>query len=317
MNRFVRLLILAVLVAALGAGCGNEFEPTSIRLEAKGELTVGEMVQLEVIGIDAEGREEPITEGLSFTTSNEYVASVDASGLVTVHSRAPVTITAKADLGEKGSFEAKIETTPICHYPEENWGLSHGMTVPPLRWNAMDPYGQPYSLRLEDVYCNLEWRGVQTLHLVFSAGWCGPCTQYAGMLSAMSKDLNALGMRIATIELDTLVPGQDADHRFAYDHLKKIADSVGAPVSGFAAGLRDTFLAGDEDNYREELRKFVVVFPTRLIVRTRDMRVIADGSANGPWSGTHFPLMDIAANPEGDWSTPDSNGEPIPTEPNE
>lgn len=306
----IRLAVLAALALVLAAGCGEEFEPTSLKIVPKGDLTVGETAQLEVIGIDDEGREEAITEGLSFKSSNEGVATVDENGLVTVHARAAVTLTATADLGESGTLEATFETTPICHYPAHDMALSDGKVVPPLRWQAKDANGMPFEFKMEDVYCNLEWRGVNTLHLVFSAGWCGPCTEYARYLSPLSGTLAQKGMRILTVEMDTMFRGQDADTNFAFDHLKKIA----TPVSGFSAGLRNTYLAGHEKNFRDVLRQFVTIYPTRLIVRTADMRVIADGSVDGPWRQTTFPLEDIAANPNANWSQPGAGGTPQPIE---
>lgn len=312
MNARIVWGIAALLVAS---ACG-EFQPTSLEIVPKGELTVGETTQLEVFAVADDGQEEAVTEKLAFTSSDEAVATVDESGLVTVHARGPLTITATADMGEHGVLEGALgETTPHCEYPAHRGRLGQNEVIPPLSWIARRPTGEPFEFKLEDVYCNAEWRDVKTIHFVFSAGWCDPCSEYARALSPVSAQLRDLGMQIVTIEVDTTRAGQPANTNFAYDHLKRIAE----PVAGIAAGDLQTMIEGAPEGGKNFLRNsgFIGVFPTRSIVRTRDMRMIADASISGPWSGYGFPLGEIAADPEADWSkpttgTPESPGEETP-----
>lgn len=302
------------LLLLMTAACGEEeFRPTSLRLTMESDLAVGETSQIEVFAVADDGREEPVTENIQFATSDEAVATVDETGLVTVHARGPLTITATADLGEHGVLEGEFgETTPKCEYPEHDGTLGGGKVVPPLRWFAKLPSGQDIDFNLEDVYCNAEWRGVTTIHFVFSAGWCGPCTDYAKELSRKANRLRQLGMQIVTVELDTLTPGEPANTEFAYEHLSRISN----PVAGIAAGDLNTILIGAPQNGRNFLRRsgFIASFPTRSVVRTRDMKMIVDGSHKGPWYQYVFPLEEIAAAPEADWSNPTGD---LPEQPNE
>lgn len=304
------LSVVAALVLLLGAACG-EFEPTSLRLVTHGEFLRDQTVQIEVIGIDDDGNEEVLKKGLTFRSSDERIATVDPNGLVTVHAGGPVTIsvTAKLDSMEK-PLEASIETRATCQYPEFDLKFGQGKVVPPLAWPAFLSNGDPIYFKLEDVYCDADWEWVKTIHFVFSAGWCGPCSDYARYLSGISAQLRREGMQVVTIELDTLIPGTPASTEFAYNHLKNLAE----PIAGIAAGDLQTYLEGAPGNGNNFLRTsgFVQYFPTRSVVRTRDMRMIADASATGPWANLNLPVLEIAKNPDADWSkpTPGAPGQP-------
>jgi hypothetical protein len=319
MKARIGLGALSALLLVVGFGCAEDeeepFRPTSIKLVAHGEFLRDEVFPLEVIGVDDSGKEVKLEEDLTFVSSNEEVATVDEKGVVTVHAGGPVTITATyaGDTASGDALEAFVEARATCVYPEYELTLGQGKVVPPLFWPARRPNGEAFIFRLEDVYCDAEWQWVKTIHFVFSAGWCGPCSEYAKYLSSVSGQLRREGMQVVTIELDTLIPGTPATTDFAYNHLKNLAE----PIAGISAGDLQTFLDGAPNNGNNFLRKsgFVQYFPTRSVVRTRDMRMIADASATGPWSEKALPLLDIARDPEADWSKPDSTTPGQPGEP--
>lgn len=318
MKARIRLAVSAALLLALATGCG-EFTPNSLRIEAKDPLTVGQTTKLRVIAVSEDGEEQEAPGPFEFASSNPGVATVDEDGLVTVHARGDVTLTVKTEWEDGTALEGSLrEARPICNYPAFNDQLGHGKVMPPLSWRAYSSDGVPVTLRMEDIYCNVEWRDVKTVHFVFSAVWCNPCTNYARQLALVAPALKEMGMQIITVEIDSATPGIPVDTNRAYQHLKKIAD----PVAGFSAGDLDTRLPGAEADGANFLRKYMqeaapggaAVFPTRIIMRTSDMSIIADASAGGEWSGFGFPLDKIAQNPDGNWKLPSSGSETVPGE---
>jgi len=316
----------AVAALLLGTACGggdDEFVPTSLRLVTNGEFLRDQTVQIEVIGIDDKGKEQVLDEGLSFSSSDERVATVDETGLVTVHAGGPVTITVTAKLDSmKTPLTATIETRATCEYPAYDTVLGQGKVFPPLAWPAYLPNGQPIFFKLADVFCDADWDWVDTIHFVFSAGWCVPCSNYAMQLSQEAGALRREGMMVVTVEIDTTSPGVPADANFAIDHLTELAHKAGVDQpAGIAAGDLDTHIWDEAtQSYvrsKNFLRRsnFIGFYPTRSIVRKRDMRMIVDGSANGPWAGYAFPLLDIARDPEADWSKPSGGIGEEPVEP--
>ncbi len=298
-----RIGLGAATLLLLATACGDN-PVTSLRIVPSSDLKVGETTQLEVFAIHEDGSEKPIKEKLSFESSDEAVATVDETGLVTVHRRGPLVLTAKADVGDDGVVEGTLEKTPRCEYPAHNGKLGNGEVIPPFRWRAKLPSGRDIDFRLEDVYCNVEWKDVKTIHFIVSAGWCPYCNEYARELSSKDGLLRSLGMQVVTIEIETSMPGGPADTEFAYRHLKSLRE----PVAGIVAGDLNTVLPGAPLNGRNFITRsgFAAALPTRTIIRTSDMKMIADASVTGPWSGYGFPLEAIAKNPELDWSTPEA-----------
>lgn len=131
------------------------------------------------------------------------------------------------------------------------------------------------------------------------AGWCSSCTHYKRQLVRRAETLRNLGMLIVVIELQTKTVGQPADTAFAYAHAKALTD----PPPWIVAGDLDTVLANSPDEGQGFIRRsgFVTLYPTLIVVRTRDMNLIVDGSPNGSWAGRTLPLEQIARDPEKLW----------------
>lgn len=258
------------------------------RLELRGEgaWAMGETVQLSVVGIHPGGRETPIADGVTFSSSNDRIATVDATGLVSVHARGPVTVTASA-AGLEGTLFART----TCDYPRYSPQLQWDRVMPPLSWPAKWPDGSDFELDLEAVYCDAEWSNVQTMIFVISAGWCTPCTLYAQRLELETEALAALGAQIVIMEAQD-TDGLPADVEFAYRHVDRI---TGTPP-GIMIGDADT---RPEANFVQN-SAIVRAFPSVFVVRTRDMKIIADQNR----SDYYLPLQQIAADPEADWSNP-------------
>lgn len=309
----IRRLVFFFLLSLL-AGCGAEEAngpakeapekeetppvPVALRLVAEGEFLVGETIQLHPSLIMDDGSEIPVSEGVVYESSNEEVATVDPSGLVQVVAGGEVTIRAIAthDLAVE-PLEAEIGGVATCTYPEFDTSLGQGNTVPPFAWNAMTQDGEPIFFSFADLHCNAEWKWVKTVHLVLSAGWCTSCTGHKRTLSMKRETLRSLGMLVVIVELDTMNNREPADTAFAYDHVRSTTQNV----PGIVAGDLDTFLGeSPAPNYFRQ-SGYVGFYPTKAVIRTRDMRMIADGSENGPWAGRDMPLEQMARFPDIDW----------------
>ncbi|AKU91546.1 hypothetical protein [Vulgatibacter incomptus] len=315
----------AVLLAAFGCGTsigeaagpdgnGNgihqdpqpaaAFVPVSLALRADAPFRVGTTVKLRAVGTDAKGEEKTLTSGVTFSSSDEGLATVNGKGLAEFLAPGPVSFT--ATLGE---LSAKIEERSRCEYPRFSAEIALDRTMPPLSWPAKRPDGTSFDLNLEDVRCSPEWADTQTIMMVLSAGWCGPCTNFSKWLAGVAKNpdgsggalpagtpapfqqFDELGMKIVIVELQNL-QGNPAGVDFAYSHIK--SDTKGN-VPSIAVGGGDTVPGDffDRSTYLE-------FFPTIFVVRTRDMRIIADGKISG--QNQSMPFARIAKDPEADWT---------------
>ena len=297
-------LVVVASATVLSWGCGDdelrrneeEFVPTALALRADAEFEVGSTVQLRVVGSRG-GVEREFHEGVVFGTSNSDVATIDEHGLVKVVAGGPVTFTAV-----RGDLEATLDARATCEYPRFSPDLTLGRVMPKLSWrSAWTREGRWFEFNMEDVYCDADWKDTKTLTFVISAGWCGPCTEYAKNLSKRYENLEALGMKIVIVEVDTKRYGEPADSNFARDHLVentgdgKSGDMVPGITVGDADTVPSTFIRESRPTW---------TFPTAFVVRTRDMRVIADGER---WRPTALPLERIAADPEADWTVTGGN----------
>lgn len=263
-------------------------EKIEVRLDGADETTylpqllIGDTSRLRTFAIAGE-LEFEVGE-VSYEVSDEAFASVAADGTIEGVAGGHVTVTASA-LGK--TAEAVIDVT--CQYPHFSPKIELGRVIPNLAWPAKWPDGTDFRMSMQDVYCHESWKDVETFTLVLSAGWCNPCTMYAQMLEEKVDQLTALGMQTMIIEVQTYTDAL-ADLEFAWMHLNTITDRVPSIV----AGDLDTEPASGFLQNSEILQ----AFPTVLVVRTRDMRIIAD---QGRWR-TWMPLEQIAADPERDWT---------------
>lgn len=298
-----RIGLIAVASATfLAWGCSDEelkvheevWEPTALELraDADADFKVGSTVQLRVFGLRGE-EEREIEEGVVFGTSDPAVARIDERGLATMVAGGPVTFTA-----EFGDLDATLEARATCDYPSSSRKLLLGQVMPPVTWySAFDREGRWFELNMADVHCDADWKDTTTMAFILSAGWCGPCTQYAKDLSKQYERLEALGMKIVIVEVDTTRHGEPADADFARMHLvKNTGDGkTGDMVPGIALGDGDSeprnFIRGSG---------MIDGFPSAFVVRTRDMQVIADSKR---WKPSRLPLERIAADPDADWSS--------------
>lgn len=321
MFSFRRILPLA-LVAFLFPACGGDADcleagdpacksgaaeverepprPLALRLEVvEGEFKVGTEVQVRALFEMDDGTELPVTEGLAFESSREDVATIDETGLIEVVAggEAQIRATGSHELLEE-PLVGELEISASCDYPAYSDGIGQGKTLPPLAWPAKKRDGTSFEFRLADVHCHADWKWAKTIHIAFTAAWCGPCTDYVRGLTSKASKLREFGMEVVILELETQQRTL-ASTDFAYLHVKSITNGM---VPGIVAGdLQSMHEGTGAEGGIIRSTGFVKVWPTRIVLRTRDMKVIADASSTGPWSGRQLPLENIASAPEMDW----------------
>jgi hypothetical protein len=275
--------------AAPPAGDAGPRTATSIALAPSSfmELKRGETHALHVTATYDDGTTGDVTAQATFETSNADVATVDGAGTLTVVRGGPVTITAHL-----GDLQATLSATATCDYPRFGNAIRYGAIMPPLYWeHAFQPDGSQFDFKLADVYCNADYKDVKVVFIIVSAGWCTPCTLYAQRLRPDAEAIRRAGGLIAIMEVQT-EDYTPADNAYAQRHIQHII--------GDAYAIR----IGDHDTKPRadwvEAQPLVTFFPTVIAVRTSDMKVITDSAR----SQYYLPLIQIAENPEMDWSNP-------------
>lgn len=251
------------------------------------EFKRGEPEQLTVTATYDNGETKPVTEVITWETSNADVATVDANGLVTPLRGGAVQITATFQ-GQSVTLDA----TTTCDYPRFARALVYGAVMPPLFWeDAFHSDGSKFDFRLEDIYCDVAYKDVKVAFFIISAGWCTPCTLYAQRLIPEAPFIKEAGGEIIIVESETADYGP-ASNAYAQSHVDHII--------GDAYAIR----VGDHDTnpFADFLHRqpLVQAFPTVIAVRTEDMQVISDSNH----SMYYLPLRQIAEDPHADWSNP-------------
>lgn len=302
-----------------GGGGGGDDPPPDERVEPPAEVIEG-LVAIEVtmrpaydlvVGLprDFHARgiyEDPannreLTDLVTWASSDEAVLSFDDPehpGRAMVHAARAGQLTVTATLGD---LSGTLVVGDDCAYPAFTSNIVTGATMPALEWDlARRPDGSrgPFSLR--DVYCG-EAEGVPPAIYIFvlGANWCGACTHHMAELAREADALREAGAQLVFIGVeDASYEPADTD-----ETLQTLGGAVGpAPV----------YIAGDADagGVIASSGAFTAL-PSLVVVRTRDMRVIADNSTGA--AGLDFHA--VAADPDAGWENPpppmiDSNCEP-------
>jgi hypothetical protein len=255
------------------------------------EVTIarGETVNLNAIIKWSNKTEEEGTTKVTWSSSAPRVLSVDAEGLVTGLAGGEATITATH---EGVSSTATVFST--CSYLEDAGDtIDFGITMPNMYWSdAFDKAGEPISISMEDVYCSAEWNDVTALFFVLSTGWCPYCPDYMRNIAAQIENIEAAGGRMILVEVqdNAGAPGDSSD---ALHWLEMI---VGRNVA-MGVGDRDVDPSGIWGR-----SPLLVAFPSTLVVRKHDMKLIADQMR----ANNTLPFATIANNVDLDWSDPDN-----------
>lgn len=177
-----------------------------------------------------------------------------------------------------------------CGYPQpEGWDI--GQVVPNVVWT--DGYwadGTRQTLDLEEFHCSDEWDEYNSVHFIITTGWCPNCPNYISYVDGIGAQVEAAGGLVVFLTTETS-GGEPATNDYAQEHTTpyapnntglRIGDGDGVPAMSIGSSPTIQFV------------------PTSLIVRRSDMTVITDQRA----SEYNLPFVEIAGDPELDWSNP-------------
>ncbi len=288
-----------------------------VDLSGSRPLFSGQTKAFVATGVYVDGTERDISEEVEWTSSNTEVASfAEAPTAATAAVQAEGKTTISAALGPiSGSYNTCTYPSDFSQYLRPIWVEGDGECpcslqppVPYVYWeNAHYPEGVVKPFRFADVHCDED---ISILVFVAGTTWCGACSTYARRIAEFSEELEAAGGRVVFIELENNdrepCTSEEADR-----HLSNVIGDVGIRV-------------GDADTRPGNggyiaVSNVVRAYPTVFVVRTSDMRIIADDSTGA----RELDLIEVARNPDQDWSRPEppmieSNcgGQEESTEPN-
>jgi hypothetical protein len=271
----------------------EEVTLASLKVVADRDVTRYNTSTLSVMAVMSDASEMTVTEGLTWSSADDTIATVDETGMVYGVRMGDAQITASYE-----GIEATWSGTVGCRYPNFPNALRINNVVPAIGWNdAHRPDGTQFRFTLEDFYCSDEWDEYTSIIFMIKAAWCAPCTSYAqGRLNPAAESLQANGAMIIYVESQDL-DYELADSAYAHNHMSSlIGDGIGLRVgdkSTIATPSGDVSIPG----YIQDT-DFIQAFPTIFIVRRSDMKLIADSSRFS------LPLEDVIADLEADWSEP-------------
>jgi hypothetical protein len=269
---------------------------TEIRVTAETtEAEIGQTLQLSAIGYDEAGNNSDLSSLVTWASAKPSVAIVDDAGLVEIATEGRAGITATYN-----ELSAEIKVGSRCNYPSYDRQIGLNSTFPPLAWaDAHDALGnvQPYSLR--ELFCDPE-TAPTTIAVIVGAGWCSACTSLTvNILKPIIDSLTQANMQVLYIEAED---GQyePASSLFAFRHLARlIGEDPGIRVGDMKTSLNaDSGPWTNEDEFIRSLSNGS--YPSAWVVRTSDMKVIADQNTSQYW----LPFLLIAQEPDADWSEP-------------
>ena len=186
-----------------------------------------------------------------------------------------------------GSTESEV-----CIYPASNGRFEFGGVVPDMSWRAAylgDELTED-GFDLYEFHCSDEYDQYDTLIFVVTTVWCPYCPGMMQYVDQLGERLEAEGALVVFAEVQNS-SGGPINTEGAQDHISQFVT------------LSQNYRVGDADNYEPNAlgsQRIIRAFPTTLVVRRDDMTVIADSSR----SNYYLPFVEIAMDPEADWSSP-------------
>lgn len=287
------------------AGGGSQEGPAELshyELEFEGELNRYGSAPVRLVAVYSDASREPLTGDIEWTSADPSVISIDDAGLAQGVHTGTTEVTASW-----GDQTVTQELTVGCRYPNFPNTLRYNSTMPALGWQGAKYYdisgrARDLDFSFESFYCDREWDGYDSMVVMIKAAWCLPCTQYAkNRLNPEAPQL--MHSRALTVYMEAQeTDGNPADNAYADMHMRRlIGDGYGVRV-GDASTLGTTGEIRELPAYIQN-SPIVEAFPTVLVVRKSDMRIIADSSR----AQFYLPLLDIVKNLNADWSDPRPN----------
>lgn len=267
-----------------------EFALTS---EAEGAVIGrGSRVQLTATGRYNDGRLENISELVTWSSSDEAIIRVSASGMLTAVADGQATVTAAIE-----GMSSELTYTVECAYPADAPAtVQHYETLPYAFWEtAQDKDGNVFNFDFEDVVCAPAWEDTQTIVFVVSTEWCPYCPDRMRWVESLQPQFSQHGMRVVIMESQDRQGRDNMTTAKAAAHINDIVPNI------------DAIRLGDMDSRpRQNIfvtsPGFIRAFPTVFVVRTRDMKIIANQNDGNRL----LDLVSIAQNPEWNWRDPEN-----------
>lgn len=191
---------------------------------------------------------------------------------------------------DTGVDVSDLEVVERCVYPTAT-RVGYGEPIPDIAWSpAFRADGTTSTFDLYDFHCSPEFAAYETLVVVVTTVWCPNCPQTIDWVDKLSAQLEAEGALILFVEAQD-AQGGEASSQLAQNHISRYATlGSGIRVGDANATPRNAIATSP----------LIRAFPSAFIVRKRDMRIITDSSR----SNYLLPFVEIAMDPEADWSTP-------------
>jgi hypothetical protein len=276
--------------------------PESIEVEGPDTVAKGETFTLNAFFVFEDASKEEINPASITWESLTTSATVSEEGEVSITAHGHVQIQAEID-GLDETWEKMIE----CNYPEPtdgNFGVSleHNTVIPPLYWDKAftAKEGAPTRVDFQDIYCSDEFDWVSTINLMITAGWCPACPDYMRAINDLNPELKEAGGLMIYVDVQDNDYGP-ADSAFADAHLSRV---LGEGAEGYFVGDLDTLPVSRFFGQSPAIE----AFPDSYVVRRSDMTILTSLNLNR--NVGLMPLVEIAQNPNNDWSELDSTPPP-------
>lgn len=183
---------------------------------------------------------------------------------------------------------------PGCQYPAHPELPARDEVIPEMWWSvAYGPTGRETQFDLRSFYCSPEYDQYKTLVFVVVAGWCPACPEHARHLDSLATAFEDAGAFFIWMEAEDN-NSRPASSEQARDLIDRYIDQgPGLRVGDAQTGPRKMFFRNPE----------IPAFPTVLVVRRSDMKVIASSAD----SELIFPTLQVARYPEANWEDPSNN----------
>jgi hypothetical protein len=147
------------------------------------------------------------------------------------------------------------------------------------------------SLSTLDIFCGDEWQDVDTVIFVVVPEWVQWLIEYVMYIDALAPLIEAEGGRVIYVGAQTL-----EGNPISLSRTQTMLEDAAPQGSGIRVGEED-------NNFDFALIDTPLVqhLPASFVVRRSDMRVIATQASRGT---EHLPYVEIAQEPEADWSEP-------------
>ena len=175
-----------------------------------------------------------------------------------------------------------IEEEPLppepepCLYPTATGRLLYSETFPEVSWEgAYDSEGNEVTIHLLDQYCGAEEGSViydyDSIVLAIGTGWCTYCPDYMRYIDSIADELEANNVMVIFVQLQTATMAT-ATSDFAHEYINDLGITSGFRVGDANTWPLPEFFLNSSD---------IIAYPSAFIIRTRDMRIIANQRDSG------------------------------------